>query len=806
MTLSNIPPINRSLNEDSKNKVREHLLAFSVFLILVILLFAPALFRQDTIILGGDEQASFYHYRAFGFDSLKKGHIPMWNPYIYSGTPYLAGFMAGLLYLPNVIFLFLSYPLATNIVIVLHFLFAGFFIYLLCRYFKISLWPAVLAGIIYMLNGKIMGPLYAGHFMWIEQYAWIPLIFLLWHKALDRKSLRFCIWAGMASGIQFLAGQSQLWYYTLLVLIIYFFYVLWQDRKMVRSVREFLSRMLQPIIFLSFTVMTSAVVLFPLLEMSKEGLRSQGLPLIDAQSMSFPPWHLLMLLVPAFFGKSNAGTYWGPSSFEELYFYIGMVPLLLLLYAVIFSRKQPMVRFFIWLTLSFLLVGMGRYLPFYTIFYHILPLFNRFRAPTRLLYISVFGMSILSAFGMESLLGNISFHKRKERHIFIWILVLLVLSLAVVTVAVGWQKQRIYDFLQQSVSQMYNQGHGTVYPLSYYMNRLKHFFDTTPAALGTALIFLTLGIILIFYRLYRYKRISGWIMAAIGITLADLLINNAGLIPIKSLNVLAPSRVARFYEKNPGMYRILAPPDLFPVNEGMVYHIYSCTGYDPVGHLSNYERYFQAAQNSHQGYSSNLWRLMNLKFIFSRAALDKPSLKLVDKRVDKGGAYFIYENRLYLPRAMLLNEVIYAESNDSILDIIDSPDFEPDKTVVLQKSDDLGIKNSEGDFEKDLSIEEYSIDRIKIKLYTSQPGVLFLSENYYSGWKAFLDGRRVKIYRANYTFQAVKVPVGKHTVTFICQPASFLIGSVISIMAIVIFGLSVLLKFTGVPKKREDLA
>jgi uncharacterized membrane protein YfhO len=54
--------------------------------------------------------------------------------------------------------------------------------------------------------------------------------------------------------------------------------------------------------------------------------------------------------------------------------------------------------------------------------------------------------------------------------------------------------------------------------------------------------------------------------------------------------------------------------------------------------------------------------------------------------------------------------------------------------------------------------------------------MLFVSDLFYPGWKAYLDGKKTNIYTANYAFRAIEVPVGKHEVKFVYRPDSFNTG------------------------------
>ena len=60
-------------------------------------------------------------------------------------------------------------------------------------------------------------------------------------------------------------------------------------------------------------------------------------------------------------------------------------------------------------------------------------------------------------------------------------------------------------------------------------------------------------------------------------------------------------------------------------------------------------------------------------------------------------------------------------------------------------------------------------------------GYLVLSDPFYPGWRAELDGSPAEILRANYAFRAVAVPAGSHTVTMTFRPASWIAGLAISL-------------------------
>ena len=62
--------------------------------------------------------------------------------------------------------------------------------------------------------------------------------------------------------------------------------------------------------------------------------------------------------------------------------------------------------------------------------------------------------------------------------------------------------------------------------------------------------------------------------------------------------------------------------------------------------------------------------------------------------------------------------------------------------------------------------------------------MLVLSDMYYPGWKAFVDGEETKIYRADYTFRAIPLNAGTHQVEFVYDPISFKVGAGVTVLGI----------------------
>jgi uncharacterized membrane protein YfhO len=96
----------------------------------------------------------------------------------------------------------------------------------------------------------------------------------------------------------------------------------------------------------------------------------------------------------------------------------------------------------------------------------------------------------------------------------------------------------------------------------------------------------------------------------------------------------------------------------------------------------------------------------------------------------------------------------------------------------------------------------YSANRIEIEVNAKNRGFLVLSENYYPRWKAYVDGKKEKVYRADYTLRAVPLNTGEHTVVFIYEDVSYNIGKTLCILGLFILLYSFVFQFFVKKKQR----
>ena len=150
----------------------------------------------------------------------------------------------------------------------------------------------------------------------------------------------------------------------------------------------------------------------------------------------------------------------------------------------------------------------------------------------------------------------------------------------------------------------------------------------------------------------------------------------------------------------------------------------------------------------------------------------------------------IYENATVLPRAFLVSEVLTAANDDEALRVMRAQSFDPGKMVVIADGGYERTRERENSPSVlpslSPSIVSYSPEQITIDVDAARDSYLVLTDAYYPGWVATVDGQPVPIDRADILFRAVKVPAGQHRVELHYQPQSFSIGALISIGTMVI--------------------
>jgi len=154
----------------------------------------------------------------------------------------------------------------------------------------------------------------------------------------------------------------------------------------------------------------------------------------------------------------------------------------------------------------------------------------------------------------------------------------------------------------------------------------------------------------------------------------------------------------------------------------------------------------------------------------------------------------VYHNEMALPRAFVVHQATVAADHEDAWTQIQEPGFDPATTVVLEGGNAVDLQQA---VQASVEVVRYEPNVVEIEVDSEAEGYLFLSDPYYPGWRAEVDGEPATILRANYAFRAVAVPAGSHRVTMAFRPGTWYAGlgiSVFTAAVLLILGVWVVLR------------
>ena len=199
---------------------------------------------------------------------------------------------------------------------------------------------------------------------------------------------------------------------------------------------------------------------------------------------------------------------------------------------------------------------------------------------------------------------------------------------------------------------------------------------------------------------------------------------------------------------------------------------------------------------------TNLLNMLNVKYVVSALAITSPNYELVyshkpipqdpkeREEFEKSSILKIYENKTSLAHAFLVPQCKVLNSEREYKEILEKKEFNPEQMVLLDaepKTFSCGEK-TEPKGKGSVKINSYQSNTIDISVNLPSRQFLFLSDSYYPGWKAYVDGREREILRANFLFRAINIEPGEHQVRFSYEPLSFKIGLTISLTTLLLCG------------------
>lgn len=144
----------------------------------------------------------------------------------------------------------------------------------------------------------------------------------------------------------------------------------------------------------------------------------------------------------------------------------------------------------------------------------------------------------------------------------------------------------------------------------------------------------------------------------------------------------------------------------------------------------------------------------------------------------------LYKNTTALPQAYLVTNVVGAQSLNAAIKKIKEPSFDAHQTTIIEAAENIMQLESASKKVQPATVRRQDGQTVSIETQSSKNSFLIFTDTYYSGWRGFVDGKEVPIYRANANFRAIKVPPGHHQIRFEYAPLSFYGGLAIAAAAL----------------------
>jgi uncharacterized membrane protein YfhO len=674
------------------------------------------------------------------------------------------------------------------------------------RKLKASESASIIAAITFMLSGYLLSV--HNLLSILLSVTWVPLLLLLYFAAFVKKNIKYSIFAAMVASVMFFAGGVIMLYGTLLIILFltafpYLFFM--KEECPSIKVRFFYLGT-----FLALFLGISAIQLLPFLELSHLSTRADGFTYAKATTWSLHPRDFLQFFIPDLFGyELKPNEYWQNQSWL-MSLYIGIIPFLLSVFFFIKKGKRQLCLAL--LIIISLILALGKYTPLYALFFHYVPFMGKVRYPVRFLFITIFVISICAGFGYDCLKEKI---KKGDNTVKNLIYGISILALSGVLI------MGLFDFFEGQVSHLMKIK-GFCPPV---YNDISINIHNVKRLLAIFIIFS-----LILWTFTRVKVNNSLLsLGVISLLTFDLFFGNFGFYdrtPAKDYH--KNSSNIDFILSDKSLFRIFVTPltmkakyistfsESSPFNKltvdkekilpgyGLERGIFdSCAwGVLVEKRINNIYKLIRTAPKVD---STNLLDIMNVKYVISIPEIKSPKFKSVlanplisnkgKEVINKEKTIKIYQNLDYFPRAFLVPKYRVLKSEQEFKDILSSKEFNPMDVVLLEEEpDDMNYKRGDSPYKEiveKVEIQEYRNNSISLHVSLPEPKFLFMSEMYYPGWNAYVDGRRKKIYRANHAFRAVFLEPGVHKIEFVYRPWTFRLGMTIStatIIGLMVFG------------------
>ena len=762
-----------------------------LLLFAVLSVFYYRMIWWDWILYEGDMWTQYFPAKWYFSSYIKQGIFPLWTPNLLFGFPLFAEAQAGMLYPLSFIFYFLPTIDAFNVSIILRVMLGGVFTFLYVRRITGDFWGSTLSGLTFACGGYMTAQL--RHENVGNALVWLPLILLLLDRWIELNERRSLAAAALCMGTSFLAGYFYVSFFVLITATVYYIFISYV--KLTREKPNSLAwrpLCVGLILFGVTGIGLAAVQILPSFELVQESIRSGGLSYEISAQVSYPPFQLIGLLFPKFFGYPPDQNTWGMwrGNFIDLVVYLGILPLLTMIGAIMIRKDRY--TFFFSVTFGVaLLLAFGQFSPLW-ILVNKLPIFSMMRNPARLLSIVSFSGAVLAGLGLSALMTskNIGRIARFRKALFIGSGIIISGSLVSGWIVSGLRKQ-IIDLGHWFVDQYVYGRSVHEKTQAQYNNMVAQFFDQFQeiATISHPYIYVSIlsligSVILLWLVLQRKGNPIALGIAILVLSGSDLTIFG------RHYNNFMPPEIydqKQYYteamETDNDIFRYCFAPLMTSMRnyDALRFDQMYIQGHSPVK-MKRQQDIIDVLrpqmQNLAEATSVPLMNMLNIKYIITEDSLTQDWALA---QFDEGAK--VYENLAVMSRAFFVPRARVLPTGGDVLAALANPVHAPGEEVLFEEAPDLPELLYESSMPGKATMVRYGIDDIAVDV-KSEGGYLVLTDMFFPGWYAEIDGEEQKILRANYAFRAIQVPPGEHRVEFRYSPLSFSIGAGLSLFSL----------------------
>lgn len=784
-----IPPVTREM-VDEAGPQHGGWWAAVLYALATMSLGYPALAGKFLAGPNSDQFVAGYAFREFGAAMLKAtGGFAQWNPYLFGGMPYIAAMHGDIFYPTFILRMLIPTDAAMTWSFILHLFLAGLFTYHFVRASGFGFYPALFAGVAYMMSGQLASLVSPGHDGKLSVSALFPLT--LWMLTLGMRRGRRWSWGVLALtiGLAVLSPHPQLLQYLLLASAAFTIHLaISVFRAHAVRGRVLLGRMALALAAVALGGLTGAVQYLPVREYVAWSPRAGGLAdYATATSYAWPTRELFDAYLPQFTGMIEA--YWGENAIHLHSDYVGAVLLVLIGAAFIGLREDPRKGFLWFWAITFivaLLWALGGHTPFYRIPYAIIPGTKYFRAPATVFFVGTMALAVLGAAGIERVLTR----RLPVKYAVGWLVfAILVAALGTFGILSDFARALAPDEMLDAV--------------------IANSPEVMLGAWRSAAFVLLAVVFLILYKRNRMSmRTAGWALAILATVDSWSIMRHYWVFsPPASITYRTNAAIERV-KADPAPSRVLAIElqrndrrDTDLQGDGLMIHrVRTVLGYHG-NQLGKYNEFLEKSQGFQQIVNPRMWQIYNVRYLLTNTADVSqffPGAQWVIGPVEDAAGTKVYLHALPGDnRFAWVAPVIVKADDPSTGATLLSGEFDIRRAALFAKDANVTAVENIAELPPparvDARVVSYAPGRISIELSAPAPhgSALIVSENYFPGWKATVDGAPAPAARVDYTLIGVELPVGGRKVNLTFEDPAYVRGKMITLVALVLTGVMI---------------